>query len=488
MAYGEIMANGDTLRTSVDDEKDEIPFQTADAEDFNVEQEDEDDSPLGLPKSAFTPINFSTSARRIIDLFRSYREDKDLDPRPSFQRGYVWDKNKATKLIESILLHVPLPLVYTAEEESGLEVVIDGQQRLTTCFSFIDGFFPLSKKDEERQQRGEVVKRRPFKLGKMKILAHLEKLGYAELPSDLKKTINNFNIQIIKISKESHPDVKFEIFERLNTGSVALADQEIRNCIYRGPYNDLLCNLANNVTFQKILGISDSAIRMQDVELVLRFMAFNEVTYLNYNEKMRGFLNNHMRDKRQISDENQEKYRKEFSHAVDLSFSVFGEKAFRRYSEGNDNVHSGKWERAVNKAVYDVIMFWFARYEKRDVIENKDRIREKYIEMCVHDRDFNDAITLGTADAGRVKTRFKKWGDALEEIIKKRDNQARLYSFAEKSALYESNKTCRICLQQIAHIDDCEVDHIVPFSQGGDTNIENAQLAHRFCNRSKGNR
>ena len=117
---------------------------------LNLENEDDSDDALVLPTSAFTPINFSESSRRIIDLYRSYKTDKELDPRPSFQRGYVWDRKKATKLIESILLHVPLPLVYTAEE-GGVEVVIDGQQRLTTCFAFIDGYFPFSKKEEERK-------------------------------------------------------------------------------------------------------------------------------------------------------------------------------------------------------------------------------------------------------------------------------------------------------------------------------------------------
>jgi len=100
--------------------------------DLPVESDDDDDESINLPKSAFTPVNFATGTRRIIDLYRAYSTDKELDPRPSFQRGYVWDRNRASKLIESILLHVPIPLIYTAEEDSGLEVVIDGQQRLTT--------------------------------------------------------------------------------------------------------------------------------------------------------------------------------------------------------------------------------------------------------------------------------------------------------------------------------------------------------------------
>jgi hypothetical protein len=239
------------------------------AQDLLLEDEGDEEDSFELPKATFTPVNFSHGTRRILDLYRSYHVDKELDPRPSFQRGYVWDRNRATKLIESILLHVPIPLIYTAEEEDGREVVIDGQQRLTSCFSFIEGFFPPTANDLERSKAGHEVKKRPFRLGKMKILKDLEGKGYEQLDPDMKKTLDRYGLQVIKISKESHPDVKFEIFERLNTGSVALADQEIRNCIYRGPYNDLINSLSNLEVFRKVLGLSAEAKRMQDVELVL---------------------------------------------------------------------------------------------------------------------------------------------------------------------------------------------------------------------------
>ncbi len=222
----------------------EAPEAHVQEAEVTIEAEDDDQSPLALDN--FTPINFSNSNRRIIDLYRAYKEDKDIDPRPAFQRGYVWDTKKASTLVESILLNVPLPLVYTAEEDGGKEVVIDGQQRLTTCFAFIDGFFPLSKKDEERESRGEHVKHRPFRLKNLKILSHLDGKRHAELDEATKNAFNKFTIPTIKISKDSHPVVKFEIFERLNTGSVSLSDQELRNCIFRGSYNQLMNELAKD--------------------------------------------------------------------------------------------------------------------------------------------------------------------------------------------------------------------------------------------------
>lgn len=455
------------------------------AQDLLVEDEGEGDDSFELPKATFTPVNFSHGTRRILDLYRSYAVDKELDPRPSFQRGYVWDRNRATKLIESILLHVPIPLIYTAEEDDGREVVIDGQQRLTSCFSFIEGFFPPTANDLERSKAGHEVKKRPFRLGKMKILKDLEGMSYEQLPPDLKKTLDRYGLQVIKISKESHPDVKFEIFERLNTGSVALADQEIRNCIYRGPYNDLINTLSNLDVFRKVLGLSAEAKRMQDVELVLRFLAFNDKTHLNYNHKMKAFLNAHMRDNRYLLPEKSDAFKSKFTNACDLAFTVFGEKAFRRYSVGNAKNPNGGWERNVNKALYDCVMFWFARYEKRQIVDRKDAIREALIRLCSEDVIFIDAITLGTGDVSRVRSRFEIWGNELKDIIDRSANERRLFTYAEKQQLFDADQTCQICNQRIESIDDAAVDHKTPFSKGGDTALDNAQLTHRYCNRVK---
>jgi hypothetical protein len=267
-----------------------------------------------------------------------------------------------------------------------------------------------------------------------------------------------------------------------------LSDQEIRNCIYRGEYNDLLCGLANVEQFRRLLGISGEASRMQDVGLVLRFMAFNGVSYLNYKEKMRSFLNYRMRDRQNISDILTAKYRENFLNACDLYFTVFGDRTFRRYSEGTKGNPAGRWERSLNKAVFDCLMVWFARYEKRQIIEKKDAIREKFIELCVDDREFQDSIKLSTADQARVVTRFRKWGEALEAIVDAPTSSRRQFSYAMKESLFATDDSCNECHQRIEHIDDAEVDHAIPFSLGGETDLGNARLTHRYCNRAKGNR
>jgi hypothetical protein len=202
---------------------------------FDDQDEDYEDT---SSVNAFTPMHFDTMARKVKDLLSDYAS-KDLDPRPTFQRGYVWDKGRASRLVESILLNVPLPLIYTAEEDDQREVVIDGQQRLLSVFGFIQGKFP---KDNTK-----------LRLSGLKLLKALNGKTYDQLEDSEKKSIQKYIFQIIRISNESHADVKFEIFERLNSGSVTLNAQELRNCVYRGNFNDVLRQLAELDDFRERL-------------------------------------------------------------------------------------------------------------------------------------------------------------------------------------------------------------------------------------------
>lgn len=366
---------------------------------------------------------------------------------------------------------MPLPIVYTAEDEDDREVVIDGQQRLTTFFAFLDGKWPRTGK--------------PFKLAKLKLLPELNGKTFRDLPSDLQRAFRRYGVNIVKIGAGSNPNVKFEIFERLNTGAVTLSEQELRNCIYRGSLNDLLRRLADYDKFKLCIGTAKPLERMLDVELVLRFCAFYDRTYLNYNSKMKAFLNDYMNTERNMARDKLDRLEDAFKKACDNTYTVFGPHAFRRYSAGNEKNTSGGWEKAPNRAVFDVVLGWFARYERRQIVSVKDAVREEFIRLSIDDASFQDAITLGTTDVSRVRTRFELWGNTLKSIITTDAKERRLFSVNEKEALYNTNSTCGICGQKIVTIDDAEVDHIVPYAQGGPTDLSNARVVHRFCNRSR---
>jgi hypothetical protein len=444
-------------------------------EEFNnqdlIDEEQPDETPLDIPVGKRT-IHFTAPTRKVKDLYDDYKEG-NLEVRPSFQRGYVWDLKKASRLVESILLGVPIPVIYTAELQDGTEIVIDGQQRLLSLFAFIDGVFPKNNKD--------------FELKGLEVLKELNGKRFKDLDPSIQRNFKNYSIPLIIISKDSDGDVKFEIFERLNTGSVKLNDQELRNCIYRGKYNELLTELAANQDFQFILNSPKLKERMLDREFVLRFFAFYHSTYLNYKPPMKQFLNKEMEKFRNLDDKEATKLKNLFKKTVDIVKTVFSDKAFRRFVLGSQKDHNGYWEpRKINKGLFDIIMWGFSQYDKNQIIPNKDAIKEELIYLMTHDEKFIESIRISTDSLENTQLRFDRWRESLKNILGYPRTESRNFSWSIKKQLWDNNPICAICEQQIQTIDDAEVDHIEFYWRGGKTILSNARLVHRFCNRHRG--
>lgn len=287
----------------------------------------------------------------IHDLYTRYK-DGDLILQPDFQRQFVWDKKKANRLIESVLLEIPLPVIYLAEEGNGKESVIDGQQRLTAFFSFIDGKYPDGKN---------------FKLRGLQVFKELNGTLFVNLDKVYQKKIKKCPIRTITFKKESEKDLKFEIFERLNTGSVPLNDQELRNCVYRGPYIELLKQMSTYPDFMYLLGLESPDRRMKDVELVLRFASFYHSTYLNYKSPMRKFFNDEMEKYQYIKKKDAEELVSAFKNTVQIIKSLLDKNAFKRFYRGeSDDERNGYWEtKKFNASLYDILMYSFSKEEKK---------------------------------------------------------------------------------------------------------------------------
>ncbi|MGB5107874.1 MAG: DUF262 domain-containing protein [Candidatus Zixiibacteriota bacterium] len=403
-------------------------------------------------------------------LYNKYKRGK-LVVQSDFQRRFVWDRTKASRLMESALIDVPLPVVYLSQETDGKEYVIDGQQRLTSFFSFIDGKFPDGKN---------------FVLTSLKVYSELVGKSYAELSEELQDKIRFCKIRTITFRKESQPDLKFEIFERLNTGAMPLNDQELRNCIYRGPYNDLLKELSRDPDYVSLMGFVKPDKRMKDVEFVLRFAAFFHATYLHYKPSMGRFLNEDMRKYQNLSADASSELRFAFRNAVALVKSVFGDRAFKRFYPGSESNPNGFWEpQRFNASLYDVLMYTFAREDKNKVMQNLDSVREALIYLMTTDQKFIDAIELGTSGTQSVVVRFDSWRQTLQHVIGINRKEPRSFSMSIKHQLFDSDCICAICGQQVSLIDDAEIDHTEQYWRGGQTIPENARLTHRYCNRAR---
>lgn len=419
-------------------------------------------------KIVWQPKDFS------IREFLSMLQDGDLDLQPEYQRKYVATPKIASKLIESIIMDVPIPVIYLAEEKDGTYSVIDGQQRLTSFLSFLSGKFP----------NGDT-----FKLTGLSVFKELNRKVFTELETEFQNKIRKTTLHTIVIKKESNEDVKFEIFERLNTGSTALNEDEIRNTVYRGNYIKLLSNLEQDITFHKLVQKDNYKKRMIYRGMILRFFALTEKTYLNYKPSIKQFCNKELRDNRNLSIEKAKEYEDRFLHCVDLVKTVFGETAFRRYIPSENENVAGNWTTTrINMALFDIQMCCFANYSKNEILRNADFIREAMIELMTTDKEFIDSILIQTSNREVLKKRFKIWLNKLDEIIGNNGYQSRNFSYQIKKELFDKNPICAISNQRILAIEDSEVDHILPYSKGGKTEIQNAQLVLRYFNRAKNNK
>lgn len=410
----------------------------------------------------------------IESLYMKFTRQK-LILQPDYQRKYVMKSQVASRLIESILLDIPLPIVYFAEEEDGSWSVIDGQQRLTSIISFVQG--------------KNLYDDKPFKLTSLNVMTELNRKSFSDLSNEQQEKILNTAIRSFVIKKESNDDIKFEIFERLNTGSTPLNEDEIRNTVYRGKYMNLLKELESNELFDKIVNKPNFKNRMLYKGMILRFFAFYEKTYLNYKPSMKQFCNKHIKRFRNMDDEQIAEYRQIFKDTISSIYSVFGENAFRRMmkEEGTNNYIWAKTR--INMALYDIQMYSFSRYDKEQLIRHADEIRDRMYDLMINNPDFINAIEFKTSNTDMVNRRFRMWLDIMEDIMKQdiETDNPRCFPDSIKSQLYNEDPTCKLCGQRILNYDDAHVDHILPYSKGGLTVLENAQIAHRYCNQHKSN-
>lgn len=389
-----------------------INEDNVDLEKENIEQKNNDSSLFGTDATEYSEgyednIQIPKELRKI----RTQAYDKSIEDtvrmiekgriflEPDFQRySQVWDYKTASQLIESVLLNVPIPPIYVAEEDNGTWNIIDGLQRLTSFKNFYEGKFRLRGLDS---------------------LKELNKQNYESLNPNAKNILDNGSLRIILITKESHPEMKYDVFMRLNRGSVKLTEQELRNCLYRGNLNDLIKELRNNSQLLNILNLDKPHKRMDDAELILRYFALSKnfnrdkVKIDGYKGIMKTFLNAYMDENKTIPNEKVEELRQKFNNTLNKVYSIFGVNSFKRI-EADGNYY--KW---MNKAIYDFIMLSFEQYDLSILLDRKKEIIEA-LKKCINEnKDFEDSITVGTSEPRRLEYRLSTWFHQMDSIMNK---------------------------------------------------------------------
>jgi hypothetical protein len=357
---------------------------TTEDENYSAEDSDAEEAPEVLDISASERKLVTQPYDYSIDQLTSHVEKgKILLIEVPYQREYVWDDSKASRLVESLLLNVPIPVCYFGENDDGTWEVIDGLQRVQSIVRFLKGEFSL---------RG------------LSVLAELNGKKFRELPARDQRRIESRTLRFVVITEESHPDIKFDVFERLNTGAVKLLPQELRNCIYRGTFNDKLHELARNERFRSAIGREKDS-RMRDEELILRFLALY-ANFPGYKPPVTQFLNEYMRDNRH--DSLPVEVEQTFLNTMQAVAEIFGGHAFRTLQDGKESSN-------LNRALFDAVSLSFAYVDRNAAKKRAESIIVEHRKL-LEDSRFGVLIGRATADRTRMHGRVRMYTSMLRNL------------------------------------------------------------------------
>lgn len=357
-----------------------------------AEIEEEDISSSANIEKPFDPKKIDITTKQMtLDLILKRLKNDEVDLETFFQRGMnLWDKTKQSRLIESILIRLPLPAFYFDGSDDNKWLVVDGLQRLSTFKNFI------LEKDPKKQ----------LILQNLEYLTKYNDYTYEKLPRTLRRRIEEHEITVYIINKGTPNEVKFNLFKRINTGGLILTAQEIRQALNQGIPANFITELSELPEF-KYYKINPK--RMLDKDFVNRFLAFYLFPYKDYRPDLDDFLNSAMAEIKNISNE------------IKLSFKIsmirvkklFGEYAFRKRYEVNPD-KKGR----INKALFEVWSVSLAKLSKEEfnsISGKKDFLNKDFVEIMKNDKEFEKSISTSTGDPKNVKKRFETILSLLEK-------------------------------------------------------------------------
>lgn len=323
-------------------------------------------------------------------------ENDEIDLQPDFQRAAdVWDNVKKSRLIESILLGLPLPSFYFSEDPRSQKLsIIDGLQRICAIWDF------MLKKDE------------PLKLEGLQFLKNFEGMTYSQLARPEVKRIKSLKITMNTLRKGTPLDVKYIIFQRVNTAGEPLTSQEMRHALNQGPAAVFIKELANMDSFKKATNYSVKSKRMQDRDFVNRFIAFF-IGYQDYMGDLDMFLNDKMGELNKMTLTQRNDIRTSFDKAMMCCYQIFKDDTFRKRYNVTDR------RKPISKSVYDTLsvnIAWLNDKEQSLLLQNAEVFKAGMIRLFNNER-FNFSISTGTGQKYNVYLRFTMVKSLIKEII-----------------------------------------------------------------------
>lgn len=350
-------------------------------------------------------IRITTKNFTVREIFTQI-EEGDLDLAPDFQRSFVWKIRQQIRLIESILLGIPLPAFYFNQDDVGAHQVIDGVQRLTTIRLFMADELKL---EEEH----------------MEYLKPLQGLCYSTLDPATRRRFSGTQIVAHVIEPQTPDEVKYDIFNRVNTGGTPLSPQEIRHCMSKERSRSLLAILVENPNFDAATGYAfwaqspDGLIhrdnrRMSDRELALRFCAFRDFSVENYGQSLSldSYLLEFTRrlDSNAVADVEYDGLISVFDQAMMNSHEILGGLAFRRFH------YNSSRRGPINRAIFESQALALADYSLEQLTPYKEEILFGFLELF-NDPVYDNAVKSGTGDVLKIQRRLEMPRKVLQEII-----------------------------------------------------------------------
>lgn len=362
-----------------------------------IEDEADDGVVRGIRPWDPALIRISTktySLRQVVDEIG----DETINLAPDFQRAYVWREAQQSQLIESILLGIPLPSFYFSADPDGNMQVVDGVQRLTTVVRFARGDFALDG---------------------VEYIKHLRGCTFAALDAAWRRRFHTTQILVHVIEPQTPPEVKFDIFRRINTGGTPLTPQQIRHCISHKRSRDLLARMTETDAFRLATRHAfDRDVLMTARELALRFVAFRagfDLDAYRRVDTLDDFLidvTRRLDDVARTPDDELAAIEGAFARAMVNAAAVFGAKAFRRWPTDAQRIG------AINRALFDSWAVALSEVDEAMAARYAEAIRERARDAMTHDAEYVRSFTIATGDTARIEYRLRKAREIVREALR----------------------------------------------------------------------